>query len=250
MIILLLGPVLCENPILSEIYKLTNIYSEYLDQSTLLNLLLCISACFLLFLGRLTKRLSLGYIISIFVFHYIEKIQYIDLEFFYSPIRSFLEKIRDFLIHTSHSYITVLIVSLAFSLLIVYLIGALRLILGLTATYLFYTTYVDIFVNIHEDYQLYVFYISLVVLFIIIYTLFDKAVNVILIILFSVTGSLLLFVTVERSLNFDWGLNQIIIRIQEDCFRKSLSYTTALYFITTVCGVYVQVFFINSLNHL
>lgn len=245
-----MGLVVCENPILSEIYKLTNTYSGYLDKNTLLSLIICISACFLLFLGKVTKRLSLGYIISLFIFHYIEKIQYIDLKDFYSPVQSFLEKIRDFLVHTSNSYITVFIVSLALSLIIVYLIGALRLILGLAATYLFYITYVDIFVDIQEGYQLYVFYISLVILFIIIYTVFDKAVNFILILLFTLTGSLILFSTVERCLKFDWGLNQIFIRLHDDWTRKNVSYVTALYSITTMCGLYIQLCFITSINFL
>lgn len=250
MIFFLLNSAYCDNPVLSEIYKLTNIYAKYLDQSTLITFLICLSAIFLLFVGRMTKRISLGYIISILIFHYIEKIQYLDFSTLFEPLKSVMEKIRNFLINTSHSYITVLLISLALSLIIVYLIGALRLFLGLAATYLFYTSYLDLFIDINDDYQLYVFYASIVIFFIILYILFDKAVNVVLMLLFSVTGSLLLFVTIEKCLNFNWGLSQIIITVQKDWLRKGISYTTSLFILITVCGIYVQSFFIPSLDKL
>ncbi|WUR04753.1 uncharacterized protein VNE69_10104 [Vairimorpha necatrix] len=230
--------------IVSEINELSVNYSTYLDSSFYISTAILISGIYLSLLGIYTVRCSLAFIMSIFIFHYFEQILHNGSTI--GPLNRLVSGLNHLTKYSEYPYIPIILISLLLSTLTVYLLSGFRLIIGLVATYIFYSTYIESIITINNETQRYVFYASIVIVFCLVYLLFSKALNLIFCLLFSVTGTLIVFMSIEKVFSFDFDLRSIFLVLRNDWEQCNPSFISMTWILSTGLGLCIQVFFMSK----
>lgn len=240
-----------ESPILKEIGKIPKDYSQILNNQLWIAFIIFCLSIYLLFLGKLTKRLSLSIVISIALIEYMEELKNLDLKNFEGVFKSLFIKARNFVVYvTQDSIIGIIIVSIVISVLLVYLLSIVRLILGLLATYIFYKTYVDGFVVVKSVYEKYVIYTTIFIAFCLIYIFFAHLITFVFVLLFSCTGGLGFLLTIEKFVPLDLEFYKILNLIKKASTSGRTPIQFFVYATVVVLEIYMQLKFIPSIAYL
>lgn len=234
--------------LISELEKIAEEFEDHLKGSYTQTVIFFTIGTYLLLAGNLTQKLSLTVILSLFIAHYMDLIVNTDTSTW--PLSSIFKYIQDLFKQSNNPYVPILIISLVVALIVTFLLSGFRIIFSLAAVYFFFITYVGSVIRIEDASQKYILYGSIVVLFLMIYLIYAKALNVIFILLFSITGSFIVFLSVEKVFDFDLQLSHIFIALKDDYEATRPSLTSILFFVLTLLGTYIQLVFVSPINHL
>ncbi|EOB13863.1 hypothetical protein NBO_54g0009 [Nosema bombycis CQ1] len=215
---------------------------------------ICGLGVYLLFFGIATSKISLSLILTYSINYYLDAFAKAYQNVSSSGLKGYFAKNAYYLASAIQDKIEndtflMFLLSSFISCVFIFLAGGATYLMGFIGVYLFYTTYVDYFID--DEYIVKVFFFIIIVLvFMSILMVFKKALKFLLVILFSLTGSIIFLVSAEHIFSLKLGINEMVKQMGHN-FDLTLD-PQGVGFVGTlfIIGVVIQMFFVPSLPYL
>ncbi|KAF9762108.1 hypothetical protein NGRA_2214 [Nosema granulosis] len=214
----------------------------------------CGIGAYLLFLGIMTRKISLSVILTILIAYYAESISNSIAtanpeelgEGFFRKVHDICKKISEMI---ENNYVMMLACSFILSSILIALIGTIKYVLAFIAIYLFYNTYVSYFVGGDKLTQWLFFGATILLLFVVV-VLFGKLFQWFLIILYSFTGTLIFLVTLQYIFQLDIGIVEMVEEMGNNFILEVFPNGALLFCVFCIGGATIQLLFIPSISFL